>query len=149
MRPVSPLIHFINVHIGAYGPFNLIISYEKPCSKGFLKFYVMGSPGIDLFGISHVKVDLNPVLIIYVLPMLEIFDLNYWICTMCPYKTMYFIFIRAYLNFSQLDFSLTLHNEFLGKEHPVWIALKLTCLNLRYLYFYKVIIMLYIRQSIF
>ena len=49
----------------------------------FLKFYVMGSPGIDLFGISHVKVDLITVLKMYVLPMLEIFDLNYPICTMC------------------------------------------------------------------
>ena len=49
----------------------------------FLKFYVMGSPGIDLFGISHVKVDLITVLKMYVLPMLEIFDLNYRICTMC------------------------------------------------------------------
>ena len=33
----------------------------------FLKFYVMGSPGIDLFGISHVKVDLIPVLKMFVL----------------------------------------------------------------------------------
>ena len=49
----------------------------------FLKFYVMGSPGIDLFGISHVKVDFITVLKMYVLPMLEIFDLNYRICTMC------------------------------------------------------------------
>ena len=82
MRPVS-LIHFINVHIGAYGPFNLIISYKKPCSKGFFEIYVMGSPGIDLFGISHVKVEVILVLNMYVLPMLEIFDLNYPICTMC------------------------------------------------------------------
>ena len=48
----------------------------------FLKFYVMGSPGNDLFGISHVKVDLIPVLKMCVLPMLEIFDLSYRICTM-------------------------------------------------------------------
>ena len=58
--------------------------------KGFLKFNVMGSPGIDLFGISHVKVDLIPVLKMYVLPMLEIFDLNYRICTMCSGPLMKF-----------------------------------------------------------
>ena len=26
----------------------------------FLKFYVMTSPEIDLYGIAHVKVDINP-----------------------------------------------------------------------------------------
>ena len=51
--------------------------------KSFLKFYVMGSPRIDLFDISHVKVEVILVLKMYVLPMLEIFDLNYPICTMC------------------------------------------------------------------
>ena len=51
----------------------------------------MGSPGIDLFGISHVKVDLIPVLKMYVLPMLEIFDLNYRICTMCPLLDIYVV----------------------------------------------------------
>ena len=67
----------------------LILSYliKNRVLKGFLKFYVMGSPGIDLFGISHVKVDLIPVLKMYVLPMLEIFDLNYRICTMCLLDT--------------------------------------------------------------
>ena len=53
----------------------------------------MGSPGIDLFGISHVKVDLIPVLKMYVLPMLEIFDLNYRICTMCGIHVIAFILI--------------------------------------------------------
>ena len=28
---------------------------------GFLKFYVMGSPEIHLYGIAHVKVDIIPV----------------------------------------------------------------------------------------
>ena len=64
------------------GPLILLYLMKNSVLKGFLKFYVMGSPGIDLFGISHVKVDLIPVLKMYVLPMLEIFDLNYRICTM-------------------------------------------------------------------
>ena len=51
--------------------------------NSFLKIYVMGSPGIDFFGIAHVKVGFIPVLKMYAIPMLEIFGLNYRICTMC------------------------------------------------------------------
>ena len=36
----------------------------------FLKFYVMISTGIDLYGIAHVKVDFIPVLKMYVIRML-------------------------------------------------------------------------------
>ena len=64
------------------GPLILLYLMKNRVLKGFLKFYVMGSPGIDLFGISHVKVDLILVLKMYVLPILEIFDQNYQICTM-------------------------------------------------------------------
>ena len=38
--------------------------------NGFLKFYVMGSPEIDLFDIAHVKVEFIPVLKIYTIPIL-------------------------------------------------------------------------------
>ena len=41
-----------------------------------MKLYVMGSPGIDLFGIVHVKVGFIPVLHMYALPILGIFDLK-------------------------------------------------------------------------
>ena len=58
--------------------------------ESFLKFYVMDSPGIDLFGISHVKVGFIPVLKMYALPILEIFDLNYWICTMWAFMSVLF-----------------------------------------------------------
>ena len=33
--------------------------------NSFMRFYVMGSTGIDLFGIAHVKVEVIPVLKIY------------------------------------------------------------------------------------
>ena len=36
----------------------------------FLKFYVMRSPGIDLYGIAHVKVDFIPLQKMYVIPIL-------------------------------------------------------------------------------
>ena len=39
----------------------------------FLKFYVMGSIRIDLFGIAHVKVEFIPVVKIYTIPILGIF----------------------------------------------------------------------------
>ena len=38
--------------------------------NSFLKFYVMGSPEIDLLGIAHVKVEFIPVLKIYTIPIL-------------------------------------------------------------------------------
>ena len=38
--------------------------------NSFWKFYVMGSPEIDLFGIAHVKVEFIPVLKIYTIPIL-------------------------------------------------------------------------------
>ena len=38
--------------------------------NSFLKFYVMGSTGIDLFGIAHVKVEVIPVLKIYAISIL-------------------------------------------------------------------------------
>ena len=43
----------------------------------------MGSPGIDLYGIAYVKVRFIPILKLYASPILEIFDLNYRICTIC------------------------------------------------------------------
>ena len=36
----------------------------------FLKFYVMTSPEIDLYGIAHVKVDFIPLQKMYVIPIL-------------------------------------------------------------------------------
>ena len=44
--------------------------------------YVMGSLGIDLFDIAHVKVGCIRVLKMYAFPILQIFNLNYRICTM-------------------------------------------------------------------
>ena len=38
--------------------------------NSFLKFYVMGSTEIDLFGIAHVKVEDKPVLKIYAISIL-------------------------------------------------------------------------------
>ena len=38
--------------------------------NSFLKFYVMRSPGIDLYGIAHVKVDFIPLQKMYVIPIL-------------------------------------------------------------------------------
>ena len=38
--------------------------------NSFLKFYVIGSTGIDLFGIAHVKVEVIPVLKIYAISIL-------------------------------------------------------------------------------
>ena len=38
--------------------------------NSFLKFYVMTSPGIDLYGIAHVKVDIIPLQKMYVIPIL-------------------------------------------------------------------------------
>ena len=38
--------------------------------NSFLKFYVMTSPEIDLYGIAHVKVDIIPRQKIYVIPIL-------------------------------------------------------------------------------
>ena len=38
--------------------------------NSFLKFYVMRSPGIDLYGIAHVKVDFIPLQKMYIIPML-------------------------------------------------------------------------------
>ena len=36
----------------------------------FLKFYVMGSTQVDLYGIAHVKVDFIPLQKMYVIPRL-------------------------------------------------------------------------------
>ena len=52
--------------------------------REFFKSYVMGSPGIDLFVIAHVKVGFIPVLKMYALQVLEIFDLNSRNCIMWP-----------------------------------------------------------------
>ena len=38
--------------------------------NSFLKFYVMGSPQIDLYDIAHVKVDFIALQKMYVIPML-------------------------------------------------------------------------------
>ena len=38
--------------------------------NSFLKFYVMTSPGIDLYGIAHVKVDFILLQKMYVIPIL-------------------------------------------------------------------------------
>ena len=38
--------------------------------NSFLKFYVIGSPEIDLLGIAHVKVEFIPVLKIYTIQIL-------------------------------------------------------------------------------
>ena len=38
--------------------------------NSFLKFYVMGRTGIDLFGTPHVKVEVMPVLKIYAISIL-------------------------------------------------------------------------------
>ena len=38
--------------------------------NSFLKFYVMGSNGIDLFGLTHVKVEFITVLKIYTIRIL-------------------------------------------------------------------------------
>ena len=38
--------------------------------NSFLKFYVMSSPGIDLYGIAHVKVDFFPLQKMDVIPLL-------------------------------------------------------------------------------
>ena len=38
--------------------------------SSFLRFYVMSSPQIDLYGIAHVKVDFIPLQKMYVIPML-------------------------------------------------------------------------------
>ena len=40
--------------------------------NSFLKFYVMSSPGIDLYGIAHVKVDFIPLQKMYVLSLIHI-----------------------------------------------------------------------------
>ena len=40
--------------------------------RSFSKFYVMGSPEIDLFDIAHVKVKFIPVLKIYTIPILKL-----------------------------------------------------------------------------
>ena len=58
------------------GPLILLYLMKNRVLEGFLKFYVMGSPGIDLFDIAHVKVGFIPVLEMYALPTLEIFDMN-------------------------------------------------------------------------
>ena len=39
-------------------------------TNSFLKFYVMGSPQIDLYDIAHVKVDFIALQKMYVIPML-------------------------------------------------------------------------------
>ena len=41
----------------------LILYYDMKITPqfGFLKFYVMGSPEIHLYGIAHVKVDFIPL----------------------------------------------------------------------------------------
>ena len=49
--------------------------------REFFEIYVKGSPRIDSFGIAHVKVGFIPVLKMYALSILEIFVLNYRICT--------------------------------------------------------------------
>ena len=54
----------------------------------------MGSPGIHLFGIAHVKVGFIPVLKMYALSILEIFDLNYRICTMCVKRFEFYCFFQ-------------------------------------------------------
>ena len=41
--------------------------------NSFLNFYVMGSSKIDLFGISHLKVDFIPVMKLYTFQILGIF----------------------------------------------------------------------------
>ena len=38
------------------------IVWGRGILSSFLKFYVMGSPEIDLFGVAHVKVEFIPVL---------------------------------------------------------------------------------------
>ena len=38
--------------------------------NSFLKFYVMSSPGIDLYGIPHVKADFIPLQKMYVIQIL-------------------------------------------------------------------------------
>ena len=38
--------------------------------NSFLKFYVMSSPGFDLYGIAHVKVDFIPLQKMCVIPIL-------------------------------------------------------------------------------
>ena len=38
--------------------------------NSFLKFYVMTSPGFDLYGIAHVKVDFIPLQKMYVILIL-------------------------------------------------------------------------------
>ena len=54
-----------------------------PPQFGFLKFYVMVSPGIHLYNITHVKVDFIPLPKMYVIPrVLRKICLNYRLCTM-------------------------------------------------------------------
>ena len=50
------------------GLFDSLITLKKPPQIGFLKFYVMGSTEIHLYGIAHVKVDSIPLPKIYIIP---------------------------------------------------------------------------------
>ena len=65
------MVHTMLLHKTPYGAENtmyyLLFAIEL---NSFLKFYVMGSPEIDLFGIAHVKVEFIPVLKIYTIPIL-------------------------------------------------------------------------------
>ena len=56
------------------GLFDSLITLKTPPQIGFLKFYVMGSTEIHLYGIAHVKVDFIPPPKRYVMPRLGRFD---------------------------------------------------------------------------
>ena len=59
--------------------------------NSFLKFYVMTSPGIDLYGIAHVKVDFIPLQKMYVILILGrfVWTTNFVQCDPFPLQVMY------------------------------------------------------------
>ena len=80
------LIHSLNVY---KAPLKFIISYENHSSNSFLRFYVMSSPQIDLYGIAHVKVDIIPLQKMYVIPMLGrfVWTTNFVECADLSFET--------------------------------------------------------------
>ena len=98
--------------------------------NSFLKFYVMTSPEIDLYGIAHVKVDFIPLQKMYVIPILGRFVwITNFVQYVCPIKCLfirqllkerslyackYFIFFRA-LDFDCF-FNFWLKNFFNSKS---------------------------------
>ena len=80
----------------------------------FLKFYVMGSTQVDLYGIAHVSRLHSASENVCHLEVRKV-CLNYMFCTMCSSKSTFWNFLKI---FGEIPFALcpeNLKNSFLGK----------------------------------